>query len=269
MAKLYGCLVLIAACNYPALPAVTGHGDQTDAPEGPGPGIDAAAIDAAAIDAPDGSTTPTPRVDVTIDPTLATELLTSNPIAIKVKASDGFEGTVGLTAEALDGAGAAIPGWTPSLQAASVEVPLNGTVNTSVTLSLAAKKTLLTGSVKVTATAAGTVGVHTATTAVTVTDQVTFPVKVDPINMVCVYPATGGTTAAPVVIGLTTKVRWFNNGNMAWSIHASGVIAHQADTTAPGMAYEQVPTGAGDVPWYCHSPGANLGASNPQINVRP
>jgi hypothetical protein len=261
MTKLAGCLVVLAACGYPALPAVGEHDAATQA--------DAQEVDAA-IDAGAGSELPpaNPRVDVSIAGPITTELMTVNPALVTVRGSNGFAGTVTLAIQALDPSGNVIPTWTVALDDTSIDVPLDGSAQTNATFVVPAKRVRLDGTIKVTLTVAGADGTHTATSAVTVRDQVSWATRVPAGTTSCMYPANGGTTVNPVVIALDTKVRLVNSGGTALQFHASGIMTHPAADTPPGGAYEQVPTGVGTMSWYCHAPGPNLGADNPTFVVQ-
>lgn len=264
MWKLFGCL-MVAACGYPALPGLSGA--EHDGPEA----ADAAAIDVAIpVDGPSIDGAPvTPRVDVSVSaPALTPELMTSTTFTVVVRASDGFTGNVQIAIAAFDPTSNPIPGWGVSLTQTTLNVPLDDVATTSATLTLPAKKSKLDGALRITLTAAGTTGTHTATTTVSIKDQVTWPLRVDDVTTKCVYPVNGGTTAAPVVIALGTKVRFFNNGTMPWQLHATGLIEHQTDTTAAGGVYEQTPSSTGTQSWYCHIPGPDQGANDPTFVVQ-
>jgi hypothetical protein len=217
------------------------------------------------------------KVDVTIDKTaISTELKTNNPVNITVAGSGGFAGDVALSATVVDTAGAAIPGWTVEFSEPTVTLSANGTGTSVATLKIPAKNTGLGGVLKITGASAATSGTNLASATVTVLNQVTFAVKVDPATNACIYPTDGGNTASPVQMSLGTKVRFFNTGTVNLVIHSGGVISHQGQapngladpTTEPSTAYEQMPTGAGAASWYCHAPGKDLSAANPRFSVQ-
>lgn len=270
MSKIFGGLVVVmAACGYPGLPPLTGAEQDAPAADDTAPIQLDAAIDSPPIDGPpaDGVTV-APRVDVSVgSATINPELMTTSTITVVVRASDGFTGNVTLAAAALDTTSNPIPAWALSLADTTLAVPLNGVATTSVTLTLPAKKTKLDGSVKITLTAAGTAGTHAASTTVSIKDQVTWQLRVDNVTTKCVYPQNGGTGAAPVVLALGTKVRFFNNGTAEWQLHATGLIDHQTDTTPAGGVYEQTPSSTGTQSWYCHIPGPDIGANDPAFRV--
>lgn len=262
MTKLAGCLVVLGACGYPALGPVGEH----DAAEQ----IDAAPDDAMPIDQGTGTEAPgvNPRVDVSIAGPLTTELMTVNPVLVTVRGSNGFSGNVTLAVAALDPGGNAIPTWDVALTDTSIDLPLDGTAQTTATLVIPPKRVRLDGTIRVTMTVAGADGTHLASSAITVRDQVSWATRVPAGTTSCLYPANGGTTANPVVIALDTKVRLVNNGTVPFQFHASGIMTHPAADTPAGGAFEQVPTGVGTMSWYCHAPGPNLGADNPTFTVQ-
>lgn len=232
----------------------------------------------------------TPRVDVSVDKSsLSTELKTANPVAITIKGAGGFSGAVGLTATVVDGNQAPLAGWTVDLSAASVSLAANGTATAMATVHVPSLSSALTGTLKISSTSSATAGAKAASVAITAANQVTFDVKYNAAAGDCDLPADGGSSASPVTIARTTKIRFFNSGTGNIVIHVNdsnngGVagqpITHQGQspggnadpTTEPNTAYEQTPTGAGTAAWYCHSTpsgaGQSRGAANPTIIVQ-
>src|SRR6187397_1898618 len=98
----------------------TGAGDDDGPGSDPGPGSN-----------------PIPRLAITVDkPTMATELMTTNMVTVTAQASGGFSGPVTLTAAVVDAGGTAMPGWTISLNNATVDVPLDGTATAVATVKI-------------------------------------------------------------------------------------------------------------------------------------
>jgi len=206
-------------------------------------------------------------LDVSVDQTsLTIELGTTTRLAITLTASNGFSGTV-MLASALNPSSAPPTGWTLTLDAASVAVPLNGTAMTHATLTLPTENRGLTATARFTATSA-TSGTSTATTAISVLNQYTFSVPV--VNGGCVYPT--GT----VNITTGSKIRWVNTstGPSLFTIHSNGTaygcaIQDPSMPSHPGDVYEcTILNGTADgqsFSWYCHSPGPDLGALDPFI----
>lgn len=228
----------------------------------------------------------TPALAMTVDkPTITTELMTSNAITVTLTGTGGFAGDVNLTASVVDGSSAPIPTWTTTFDHATVTLPSNGTATAILTLAIPSENKALLGTVQVNATATG-VTVPQVTSMVTAANQVSFLINYDG-NVGCVYP-TGLNSTNPVRITVGSKVRFVNMAqtpNTAIAIHSNGPaegICHEAQpggncpagdtagpaTINPNEAYEQTAAAAGGAfSWYCHSPGPDLNAGNPTIQV--
>jgi hypothetical protein len=217
--------------------------------------------------------TPTPRLVVSVDKaTLSTELRTTNTVAVTLQASGGFSGAVALSASVVDGAGAAMPGWTATLDAPAVEVPPDGAATAVATVVVPAENRGLAGTLKIDATSS--LGAQMASSEVSVANQITFAMTLTEAR--CAYPS--GT----LTVKVGTKIRWLNmTAANRIAIHmerpARDGLVHQDDPgSAPGEAYEQTTAVNGDgqlsgnpVAWYCHAPGADLGGNNPRLLVVP
>lgn len=123
----------------------------------------------------------------------------------------------------------------------------------------------LVGTLKIDATS--TAAAASATTAVTVANQVTYKLQVT--GGVCAYPTSYGRINSPDSISVGTKVRWLNEGTANFEIHIGNGIAsgftHQGQSpggladpvTEAATAYEQTATAASGttlIQWYCHQP---------------
>ena len=220
------------------------------------------------------SETSTPRLNVNADKTtIATELRTTHPITLTLNGVGGFGETVNLTASAVDASDVALAGWTVTLANPSVEVPTNGMTTVVATLKVPSVYSVGSGKVKIVATSS--LGTQTVTTDVTVANQITWNVKVDP-NGGCIYPAVadGGNKANPILVKVGTKIRFFNDGASDLVIHTNNAngITHQdqlpngkADpVTEVNTAYELPLLGPvdGTVDWYCHQPSDDPGVDN-------
>jgi len=172
-------------------------------------------------------------------------------VTVSLRASGGFSGSVGLVASAVDGAGVAIPGWTVTLDKATVDVAADGTATAVATVKIPSDSAEAAGTVKIDTTS--TLGPKSLTSAVTVAKQLSVNLTLNGTN--CVYPAQMvGTVKVPN----GTKLRWVNgDATSAITIHLGGGIAglsHEQGTTAPGAAYEQTVNAAtGTTDWYCHN----------------
>jgi plastocyanin len=218
---------------------------------------------------------PVPKLAVSVDKaTIATELMTTNLITVSARGSDGFSGPVTLDASVVDGAGAAMAGWTVAWSSPTINVPLNGVATSVATLSIPSENKGLAGTMKINASSSLGMQPAVAISAIAATNQVTFPMKL--ANGQCTYPA--GTQN----IKVGTKVRWVNmetTGNI--TIHMDRNVRdglqHQDDPgTPPGQAYERVTAVNDDgqlsdlpMPWYCHAPGPDKGGNNPKLLVVP
>jgi plastocyanin len=218
-------------------------------------------------------TTPTPRVNVSVDkPLLATELMTTNMVTITAQAAGGFAGPVMLNASVVDAGGAAMPGWTVTLNNPMVTLAAGGSATAVATIVVPAENKGLTGMLKVDASSSA--GATTTMSTVNVANQVTFVMKLTGGN--CTYP-TGTLT---VKVG--TKVRWVNTETASRiTIHMDRPVrdglVHQDDPgSAPGAAYERVTAlnangalSGTSMSWYCHAPGPDLNGNNPKLLVVP
>jgi hypothetical protein len=202
-----------------------------------------------------------PTFTVALDKaSVATELMTSNPLTVTLTSALGFTGDVALAAQVVDSTGTAIPGWSVSFDKATVTVPANGTATAVATLMIPSDSAMLAGTVKITANNT-TVGMQAAQAPITATNQVTFPMTLN--NNACVLPFN---TTANVKVG--TKIRWLNmDATSRITIHMETPIrdglVHQPDPgSAPGQAYVLTAAvnsnGTVDgkpMAWYCHAPG--------------
>jgi len=220
----------------------------------------------------------TPKLDITVDkPTISTELMTTNKINVTLTSSGGFSGMVDLTGTAVDSTSAALTGWTVTFDNASVSVPANGTATAVATLTVPSTNSGLTGTVNI--QAASSLGMVSATSAITVANQLTFTLTYDQ-NVGCVYPVPDGTVT---MVSVGTKVRWLSMAATATeviAIHSGGSaegICHEAqpcngdpatpNTLAPNDVYEQTAkTAGGPFSWYCHTPGNDPGTKLQIVN---
>lgn len=216
-----------------------------------------------------------PTFTVALDKTsVATELMTANPLTVTLTSALGFTGDVALAAQVVDSTGAAIPGWSVTFDKATVTVPANGNVSAVATVMVPSDSTMLAGTVKITANNT-TVGMQAAQAPVTATNQVTFPMKLN--NNACVLPLN---TTANVKVG--TKIRWLNMETASRiTIHMETTLRdgliHQPDPgSAPGQAYVLTAAvnsnGTVDgkpMAWYCHAPGGQSSPNDPKILVVP
>jgi plastocyanin len=196
----------------------------------------------------------TPSLTGAVDKTtLSTELFTSNMVTVTLTGAGGFSGSVALVASAVDDAGAAITGWTVSLDKSSVDVAANGTATAVATVKIPSDSKVMAGKVKVDATSS--LGTTSLTSAVTVAPTLT--VNVVRNGQACTYPTDMvGTVSVPS----GTTIRWVNDatstGNITVHITENkiGGLAHEQGATAPGGVYMQTVTGAtGTTDWYCHN----------------
>jgi len=206
----------------------------------------------------------TPKLDVTLDkPTISAELLTTNMVTVTLAASGGFSGSVGLVASAVDSAGAAIPGWTVTLDKATVDMAADSTATAVATVKIPSDSAATTGSVKI-ETTSSLGAIPAATSAVTVAKQLSIKMTLNGAD--CVYPAA---TLGTVKVTQGTKIRWVNNSGGNLTIHINGGIAglsHQQGATPDGGVFEQtVGAASGTSPdWYCHTKN-DPAAANPKL----
>lgn len=200
-----------------------------------------------------------PRLDMVIDnPAVMTELKTTHMLTATLVGSGGFGGAVNLTATVVDAANVPLPGWTVTLDNATVNVPADGSVNAVATLTVPSENKGLTGTVKIEATS--DIGPKSVSSTITALNQVTFGVTLNG-GGTCVYP-----TAGTVRVTTGTKVRFLNKAADNITIHIGGDtgnartgLNHQPDPgSATDTAYEQTMTGIGMVSWYCHAPGPTV-----------
>jgi plastocyanin len=210
---------------------------------------------------------PTPRLDVSVDKTtLSTELLTDNMVTVTLQGSGGFAGPVTLAASVVDPAGAALPGWRVTLDKTSAEVAADGTATIVATLGIPSQAAALAGTLKIEATSS--LGAASATSAVTVANQLSLPMTI--VGTTCGPSPNKTLTVTP-----GTKVRWVNSdAEKRITIHVEPQqgsptgFTHQADPgIAPLGAYEKTAVAAGEVTWYCHAPGTD--ANRYRLTVAP
>lgn len=198
------------------------------------------------------------RLDVAIDPAdTTTELGTSVPITVTFTGSDGFGGSVDLSAVAVDDAGEPMVGWSVVLDASSVDVPPDGTALVHGSVIVPTLNVGLVARVRVTAASDAASGTHVATAAISVLDQLSIHVSTDALG--CVYPAAGTT-----YLRVGSTLRWVNDSAAPMTIHVEGnddQCAHQpvSSPLAPGEVYSCVIAAVDLTPfsWNCHLPGPN------------
>lgn len=190
-----------------------------------------------------------PALSVVVDKTsVMTELMTETMLTLTFTASGGFSGPVTLSGSAVNASNAPITGWAITFDQASVNVPLDGTATAVATVKIPSENKGLAGTIKI--DAASSLGTQSATSAVTVLNQVSIPMTL-----------TGGSCNPPptatfnVTIG--SKVRWVNKSADGIRIHINepnGLgFTHQDNESPPNGVYEQTVTGsAGTAAWYCH-----------------
>lgn len=202
----------------------------------------------------------TPKLAMSIDKTtVATELMSTTQITVTLTSTGGFTGPVTLTPSVVDGAGAAVPGWTAGLNMTSVNVPADGTATAVLTLTIPSNATALAGTVKI--DASSSLGAQSASATVTAANRVTISVKNN--GGQCVYPA--GMTTTTVKVG--TTLRFVNTATTPGDVvrihinpNGAGLNHEQADILGPTQPYDQVPNAAGaNIGWYCHTPGNDPG----------
>jgi cysteine-rich repeat protein len=197
-----------------------------------------------------------PRLDVVLDKQLIdTELMTTHMITVTLGAAGGFSGAVNLTASVVDSANNPIPGWTVTLDSATVNIPVDGGGQAIATLTVPSTNKGLSGTVKIDATSS--LGTAQVTSMVTAANQITIPMTLN--NGQCVYPAAG-----TINITVGSKLRFVNKAASNVTIHMGPEInglQHQPNPgSAPNGVYEQTITGtpAGTIGWYCHAPGPTV-----------
>jgi len=216
----------------------------------------------------------TPTLNVALDKdTIPTELGTSNVATLTLTGSGGFSGAVTVSASVVNGAGAAIAGWTVALDTGSVTLAENGTATVKATVKIPSLKGAdMAGTLKFDVSGAG-VTAQSKTSAITAADQVTLVVKEDAAGK-CIYPTAdgvGSTTGGMITtVAVGTTIHWVNMSNDITNliIHndsAGTGLAHESQTAGQGTPmnqfYSQVTTGAGTEGWYCH------GNNNPNGNT--
>jgi hypothetical protein len=201
-----------------------------------------------------------PKLAASVDKaTISTELLSTNQVTVTLQGSGGFAGSVALAGSVVDAAGTAIPGWTVSLDSATVAVAADGTATAVATVKVPSQSTALTGTVKIDVTPPG-LAPSSVVSAVTVANQLSVPMAVG-------NGTTCGASASPALtISQGTKVVWKNaDPAKRITIHINAGVAGFTHEPDPGMApagtagdtYVQTAAGAGTVTWYCHAPGTD------------
>jgi hypothetical protein len=200
---------------------------------------------------------PVPKLDIRVDkPTIATELRTSNMVTATLVGSNGFGGSVPITAKVYDANNVELTAWTVTLNSPNANVPVDGSADVVVSVAIPSENKGLTGTLKITATpAAGGPAAQVATTAITAANQVSLPVTMN--GGLCVYTGVQGQTK--ITVG--TKVKMVNKGTASMIFHSDGGTAglpHQDTntTTAINASYDNtIIAVTGQFNWYCHSPG--------------
>ena len=210
-------------------------------------------------------------LSVTADQTALTpELNSTSQVKVTLTGSGGFTGNVALAATIMDASNKPITAWTVAFDNASIDFTADGTQMATATLTIPSQNMGLAGNLTITATSS--LGMTTLPVAVTVSNQLTFNVTANGTQ--CAYP-TGISQAAPTKINVGTKIRFANMTNFTIVIHSNGGtdgIAHEdLAGMGPNGVYEQTLSGTGTAAfsWYCHSPGPDLGSSNPFIAAMP
>jgi plastocyanin len=204
-----------------------------------------------------------PKLDVSMDKTsIPTELGQQTIVNVTLTGSGGFSGAVGVQASAVDTTGTAIPGWTVTVDQASVTLAENGTATVKATMMVPTDSAMLTGTLKV--DVSSSLPAISKSADVTVANQVTLVLTSNAQGQ-CVYPAPAVTN-----IKVGTKVIWTNmssDNTFVLRIHSNGAagIAHEQVDTPVNQSYEQTATSVGNDGWYCHTPGNDPG--NLRINV--
>lgn len=191
-----------------------------------------------------------PALSVVVDKAaVTTELMTETMLTLTFTSSGGFAGPVTLTGSAVNAASAPIAGWTVTFDQASVDVPEDGIATAVATLKIPSENKGLAGTVKF--DAASSLGTQSATSTITVLNQVTLPMTLNG-NGGCVAPVTPQ-------FNLTngSKVRWQNKSAETIRIHIDGNgtnFDHEpAPGTGAGLVFEQtLTTSTGTAGWYCH-----------------
>lgn len=223
-----------------------------------------------------GGMMPNPTFTVSIDQSsLSTELNTSNQFMVTVTSMNGFAGTVNLATSVVDATNAPITGWTVGTNVPSVNLTADASIQVAATVKIPSQNMGLAGTLTIDATdPTGVVATQSVTSAITVANQVTIPMKLD-MNGQCVYP-TANTAQTALQISVGSKIRWLNTGTAGdIVIHVDGAgqaegICHEnqpcnGDAAAPAQfgpnaAYEQTAkTAGGAFNWYCHAPGPTVG----------
>ncbi|MEJ7601449.1 MAG: myxococcus cysteine-rich repeat containing protein [Kofleriaceae bacterium] len=191
-----------------------------------------------------------PALAVTIDKaTVMTELMSETMLTVTFSSSGGFAGPVTLTGSAVDGASAPLAAWGITFDKTTVDVPANGTATAVATVKIPSENKGLAGTVKI--DAESSLGARSATSAVTVLNQVSMP-------MTLVSPGAGCTEPAlrAITMSIGSKIRWVNKSPEVVRIHVdaggTGLIHEPEPGTAAGGVHEQTLASAGIANWYCH-----------------
>ena len=170
--------------------------------------------------------------------------------------SNGFGGSVPLTAKVYDANNNELTAWTVTLNSPTASVPVDGSVDVVATVAIPSENKGLSGTLKITATpTAGGPAAQVASSTITAANTVSLPVTMN--GGQCVYTGVQGQTK--ITVGTLVKMVNKGTGTMIFHSDGSGAgVPHQDTntTTAINASYDKtVTTVTGQFNWYCHSPG--------------
>ena len=199
-----------------------------------------------------GDDTPDPTVSLQVAPGLAdTRLDTTTQFTVTVNATD-YAGDVALVLEN------APPSWETSFSPDVLTFAGDGQLTSTLTVTIPPNGD--TGTIATQVVGSATMGEQVGALSFSVDNVYEVPIANN--------TGAGGAHEWPdVTINAGTTVRFVNyDTQVAHTIHADGVIAHEDDQMAKapaagqaGGSYEYTVTQTGDSVFYCHDHGANTG----------
>src|SRR5688572_14770490 len=167
-----------------------------------------------------GSSTPTPRLDATVDKTtVMSELGKTENLTITLHSMDGFSGSVPVSAAVMD-AGSAVTGWTVTPTPASVDIAPGGTATVTLAVKIPTDSAALQPQIKVDL---GGSAPMTVSSAFNVTKKLTITI---PAGTGTGAPHAGFPTGQLRILAGTQLV-FTNSDTIQHVIHADGGINHQ------------------------------------------
>lgn len=213
---------------------------------------------------PGGGQSGQSAVTATLDKAaISTELGKLETLTITVTGTNGFSGAVDVVPSVVNAAGEPVAGWQLTPTPASVNLPLDGSAQVQVAVSVPSDAAVLSPKIKVALkTALGSAPAEVSA-AVTVAKQITIGLAATgTASPHAAWPAVGQT----LTIRAGTKVVFHNADSIAHQMHGSGGILHEAGLLAPGGDYTVTPSANGQ--WWCHAHGEGSGAAR-SIKVIP